>query len=263
MKEVSEKHMKDIFLNVLKAILVMLYFFILAQCYENVSANNFERVTQIVTMLILFVTIYLFEKAYKEDNEVTALHGIEILMLATYTLTTEYITKKYKFPFKNYSYAASYLFASYFIMKCIIIYTKGRKEIADSRSDVREIVKKNDPVIREATKKKMREVYEEAKKAKEKANNNEKKPVAKKTATTKKTPTKKTTTGTKTTTTRKPTSGTRTSSAKKTQTRPRTATTKATGTKKVTTTKGSATRKSTTTKRTTTKRTTNKVKEEV
>ena len=43
--------------------------------------------------------------------------------------------------FKNYSLVASY-FAIYFIVKCIVIYTKGRKEMAEDYSDIKEIVKK-------------------------------------------------------------------------------------------------------------------------
>ena len=68
----------------------------------------------------------------------------------------------FKFNFKSYSLVASYLLATYFILKCIIIYTKGKKEVAEGRSDIREIVKKNESVKKETTKKvnKVKEITE-------------------------------------------------------------------------------------------------------
>ncbi len=153
MKEVNEKYLKEIYLNVLKAIIVVLYFFILNLAFENIKLEYLEIGIKIFTMIFLFIAIYIFEKSYKKDDEKLALQGIEILVLSTYTLTTEHITNKFNFDFKSYSLVASYIFAIYFILKSIIVYTKGRKELAEELSDIREIVKKDEPVIKEATRK--------------------------------------------------------------------------------------------------------------
>lgn len=157
MKEVNEKYLKEIYLNILKAIIIVLYFFVLNLACEKVSAIYLERGIQIFTMIFLFIAIYIFEKAYKKDDDNLAIQGIEILILSAYTLTSRHITNKFNFEFKTYSLVASYIFAIYFILKCIIIYTKGRKEIAENYSDVREIVKKEEPVIKEAIKKNKKE----------------------------------------------------------------------------------------------------------
>ena len=189
MKEINEKHMKKIYLNVLKAIIIMLYFFVLNVAYSNVSAGYLEKGIEICTMIFLFVAIFIFEVAYKKDNDDLAIQGIEILVLATYTLTSQHITKKFEFNFKSYSLVASYIFAIYFILKCIVIYTKGRREMAEDLSDIKEIVKKDEPVKKEATKKqhKKRENEIEIKTnlEKEKKTENKEKP---------KTPRKRTTT---------------------------------------------------------------------
>lgn len=161
MKEVNEKYLKEIYLNILKAIIVVLYFFVLNLACEKVSAIYLERGIQIFTMIFLFIAIYIFEKAYKKDDDNLAIQGIEILILSAYTLTSRHITNKFNFEFKTYSLVASYIFAIYFILKCIIIYTKGRREIAENYSDVREIVKKEEPVIKEATKKTKKENKEQ------------------------------------------------------------------------------------------------------
>lgn len=161
MKEVNEKYLKEIYLNILKAIIIVLYFFVLNLACEKVSAIYLERGIQIFTMIFLFIAIYIFEKAYKKDDDNLAIQGIEILILSAYTLTSRHITNKFNFEFKTYSLVASYIFAIYFILKCIIIYTKGRREIAENYSDVREIVKKEEPVIKEATKKTKKENKEQ------------------------------------------------------------------------------------------------------
>lgn len=153
MKEVNEKYMKKIYLNILKAILIVFYFFVLNLACENISVEHLERGIQLCTMVFLFIAIVIFEIAYRKDDDDLAIQGIEVLVLSAYTLTSQHITKKYNFDFKNYSLVASYIFAIYFILKCIFVYTKGRKEIAEDYSDIKEIVKKDEPVKKEATKK--------------------------------------------------------------------------------------------------------------
>ena len=154
MKEVSEKYMKKIYLNVLKAIIIVLYFFVLNVACENVNPQYLEKGIELCTMILLFISIFIFEWAYRKDDDDLAIQGIEILILSAYTLTTQHITKKFNFPLKNYLLVASYIFAIYFILKCIVVYTKGRKEMAENLSDIKEIVQKDEPVKKEATKKK-------------------------------------------------------------------------------------------------------------
>lgn len=161
MKEVKDKHMKKIYLNILKAIIILLYFFVLNRAYENVNSMYFERGIQLCTMIFLFITIFIFEVAYKKDDDDLAIQGIETLAISTFTLTCQHITKKFHFEFERYLLAAAYVFSIYFILKCIIIYTKGRKEIAEDFSDIKEIVKKDEPAKKEATKKKIEDKTED------------------------------------------------------------------------------------------------------
>ncbi len=233
MKEVSEKYMKKIYLNVLKAIIIVLYFFVLNVACENVNPQYLEKGIELCTMILLFISIFIFEWAYRKDDDDLAIQGIEILILSAYTLTSQHITKKFDFPLKNYLLVASYIFAIYFILKCIVVYTKGRKEMAENLSDIKEIVQKNEPVKKEATKKK-------------------------KATTT--TPTKKTTTARKTTSKSKSTSKNEsTSESKANELEKKTTTRKTTGTKKKTETKKEKEKKEGTTE--TKKKTTRKPKQ--
>lgn len=153
-KNIDEKYMNKLYLNILKAVIIVFYFLILNLTYENISAEHLETGIKILTMIFLFISIYLIEKAYKKDNGDLALSGIEILILSAYTLTTKYITTKYNLNFKIYSLISSYVSAIYFVFKSIVIYTQGRKKLAENLSDIREIVKKEEPIKKEATKKK-------------------------------------------------------------------------------------------------------------
>ena len=269
MKEVSEKYMKKIYLNVLKAIIIVLYFFVLNVACENVNPQYLEKGIELCTMILLFISIFIFEWAYRKDNDDLAIQGIEILILSAYTLTTQHITKKFDFPLKNYLLVASYIFAIYFILKCIVVYTKGRKEMAENLSDIKEIVQKDEPVKKEATKKKKEDVKEEElEKIKEEKTQEiketPKKKTTTKTATKKKatttTPTKKTTTARKTTSKSKSTSKNEsTSESKANELEKKPTTRKTTGTKKKTETKKETEKKEGTTE--TKKKTTRKPKQ--
>ena len=269
MKEVSEKYMKKIYLNVLKAIIIVLYFFVLNVACENVNPQYLEKGIELCTMILLFISIFIFEWAYRKDDDDLAIQGIKILILSAYTLTSQHITKKFDFPLKNYLLVASYIFAIYFILKCIVVYTKGRKEMAENLSDIKEIVQKDEPVKKEATKKKKEDVKEEELEEIKEEKTQEiketpKKKTTTKTATKKKattaTPTKKTTTARKTTSKSKSTSKNEsTSESKANELEKKPTTRKTTGTKKKTETKKETEKKEGTTE--TKKKTTRKPKQ--
>lgn len=170
MKEINEKYSKKIYLNILKAIIFMTYFLTLNLAYENVRTEYMEIGIKVFTMIFLFIGIYIIEKSYKKDDGDLAIQGIEVLILAIYTLTTEHITNKYNFNFKSYSLVASYLYASYFILRSIFIYTKSRRELVEEFSDIREIVKKEEPIKKEAVKKSEKIVDKKEKNNKEENN---------------------------------------------------------------------------------------------
>ena len=162
-KEVDEKFLKKIYLNVLKAIIVVVYFLVMNLACENMETQYFERGVQLCTMIFLFISIFFFELAYRKDEDDLAIQGIEVLILSAFTLTSKHISKKFNFDFKNYSLVASYIYAIYFVLKGIVVYTKGRREMAEDLSDIREIVKKDEPIKKEATKKKKEDADETVK----------------------------------------------------------------------------------------------------
>ena len=67
MKEVNEKYMKKIYLNILKAIIIVTYFLVLNLACEKVSALYLERGIELCTMVFLIIAIGVFEMAYKNS----------------------------------------------------------------------------------------------------------------------------------------------------------------------------------------------------
>ena len=120
LKEVDEKTMKDVYANIVKAILVIFYFLIVNLAYENVNIETLNRGIQLFTMIFLFITIFIFEISYKKDDTKLAIEGIELLVLSFITLTIDHVITKYHFELKPYALVISYVYAIYFILKGIV-----------------------------------------------------------------------------------------------------------------------------------------------
>lgn len=230
--------LKKIFYNLIIAIVVMAYFVILNFAYANVNTEIITLGMKISTLVIMLVGIIFLEIAYKKDSETFALNGIEFLVLAAHSLSIKHVVQILTLDFQLYVLVSSYLFSIYYVLKTIIIYTNDKRKYLKGLSDIPDIVKDEEPIKKEATKKKVedKEVKNEEKEEKPKTM----KTTTKKASTTKSTAKKGASTKT---TTKKATS---TKSAKKTTT-------------KKTTTKKSDTPK--TTSKTTTKKTATKKKE--
>ena len=260
--KLPEKTIKKIFLNIFFAIVLMVYFLIINIGYVGLTDENLEKVIELFSGIFLVVGLSKIEKAYKQDNDSKAITAIELLVISMYTLSITHIIKKYKFDFQIYITATSYVCAIYFVFKSIIIYTQSKRKILENASDIKEIVKKEKPVKKEATKKTDREDNEKeisikipktekmknAKKASSTAGNGTKTTTRKRTTTSGKAKIENKETSTneiaKKTTTRKrtTTSGTATKTANKKASTNGTA--KKTTTRKRTTTSGIATKTS-------------------
>ena len=154
MKKIDEEVLKKMIKNLLKAIFIIFYFFIINIAHIIVEPELLTRAIQLLTLVFLFIGIALIEKSYKKDDGKIAIEGIEVLVLAAHLLTIEHVTTKFKFYYEAYILSSSYIFALYFVLKTLIIYTNWIKECDDKRSDIKEILKKEEPIKKEATKKK-------------------------------------------------------------------------------------------------------------
>ena len=135
----------------------MLYLVGINLVYGNVQQEGIITVLKISTLLFLAVGLILIELAYKKESGLLLINAIEALIFATHNLTTMHTIKLYNFDFRMYILTSSYIFSIYYVLKTIIIYTKGKRDYLKSLSDIQDIVKKDEPLKKEATRKSVKE----------------------------------------------------------------------------------------------------------
>ena len=160
-KQIPPEALKDIFKNIIIAIGVIIYFAILNFTYFKIEQEKILSVIEICSGVLLLAALILLEIAYKKDSGKFTISAIEFLVLAFHSLSIKYVITRYDYQLQFYLLTSSYVISIYFILKAIIIYTKGRKKYLDTLSDIPEILKKDEPVKKEA--KKRNEVVEKPK----------------------------------------------------------------------------------------------------
>lgn len=151
-KEISQEILKKIFINLIIAIAIMGYFAILNYSYDKINQDNLVNIIEICSGVLLLICLILFEVSYKKDSGTLAITAIEFLVLTFHSLLIIHIITRYEYQFQFYILTSSYTIATYYVLKSIILYTKGRKEYLKGLSDISEIVKKEEPVKKEAKK---------------------------------------------------------------------------------------------------------------
>lgn len=157
MDEENKKRVrKKVFENIIIAIAIMLYFILINFSYIRMEEEMLLEGLKIASLIVLFLSIGIFEVAYHKDSGKLAINGIEILLLAFHTLTIWHIVNKMNISFEIYILYSTYTFAIYYLLKAILIYTNEKRKYLKSLSDIHEIVSK-DPIKKEAKKREKKE----------------------------------------------------------------------------------------------------------
>ena len=173
----KEKIKKNIFTNIIIAIAIIIYFTFLIMGSEGTVKTVRSVDFNIFSILLLGVSIYLFESAYKKDNGSLAIYGIETLIVSIITLFFPYIIFELGEFYKRYYMIVSVCILIYYIIKSIWIANNVKRIYLKQISDIKEIVKK------EKAKRTLKEIEEVEEKTNKKGttkkletNNNENKP---------------------------------------------------------------------------------------
>lgn len=138
---VKEQLNKRIFQNCLLAIGVMLYICMIDAVYVYVKQEMVTILLKVFPMISIFLTVGMFEMAYRKDNGKMAIVGIEFLVVSIIVL---YIPFIYNHLDKKFCIQLTFIpifIAIYYIAKSIIIYLKTEKNYQNHLSDVKEIIK--------------------------------------------------------------------------------------------------------------------------
>lgn len=156
-KEYDNKILKKVFINLVIAICIMLYLVGINIAYSKIDQSVITNVIKVSTLIFLAIGIILLEIAYKKESATLLISSIEALVFSTHSLTIMHIIKIFNFDFQLYILTSSYVFSIYYVLKTIVIHTKGRRDYLKSLSDISEIVKKDEPVKKESKKRKIQE----------------------------------------------------------------------------------------------------------
>ena len=186
--------MKTILMNVLKAVGILLYFLILMYATRKMDITRLAVDIKYFSVSFLIIGIIVIESAYRKDSGMLAISGIELLVIAFYSLTMMHLCTLFKYDLDNALIISGVVSGGYYLIKGIILHIRERKELLKNLSDISDIVKKDEPVIKEAKKRekpkkeakseetKTKEVKPENTKTKETKNKTKTKKPAKKTA---------------------------------------------------------------------------------
>ena len=123
---------KRILYNFLIAVAIMVYFIFLILGSKNSTKSIRTIDFNIFSLILLGISIFLFEKAYRKDNGRSAVSGIEILVIAVITLFFSYIVFELGEIQKKYFYMVGVYVAGYYTIKNIYIRNKCKKNIQKS-----------------------------------------------------------------------------------------------------------------------------------
>ena len=139
-EEEKKRIIKKIWINFLVASIMSLFLLFLNLGFKNIESDKFVVDLKVFSIILISITIFLFEKAYKKDSGTEALYGIECFVLAAATLVLAYIKIAFQIHFIKVTAYLNVAFSLYYSIKSIIIFIKEIKKYKNSISDIKEIV---------------------------------------------------------------------------------------------------------------------------
>jgi len=132
-EDAKDSIINKVMLNCSIAVLILAYWLllILGKMYVDKSIVLIE--SRVATLVIIALTIALFEVAYKRDNGNIALYGIEMMFLAIFTLFIPYVYYESDNNVRIYLSLVGIGMAIYYSIKSMCIYQLERKRYIKSR----------------------------------------------------------------------------------------------------------------------------------
>lgn len=140
-KEEKQNIYIKIFVNLLIALSVLIYFIFLNLGYMRLEKEVFENDLNVFAVILICSTIYFIEKAYKTDRGTYLSYAIELFVLSIITLYMPYV-----YYYQNtlaqliFTTSAVYIFI-YYAIKSIVIYVINKNRYIKGESDVKDIIK--------------------------------------------------------------------------------------------------------------------------
>lgn len=137
--ELKEIRNKMILKNLWIAIFITIYFLFLSLGNYNIDRAVFTTDLHVFSAAILVLSICLFEKGYKKDDEGIFLNGVEALVVAFVTLIMPYTMFEASQTLHFIASFSFLYFTVYYLIKSFVQAVRLKKKY--TTSDVRELVK--------------------------------------------------------------------------------------------------------------------------
>ena len=141
-KNIKEKINSKAFENIAFAAIIIVYLAALYFGMINIPTDIYITILKTLSIILLITTIITYEIGYKKDNGVVWLHGVEIMIIAIFTLYLIYLYSIYYTTFLALIISASIIYLIYYAIKIVVIQRRIEKEYKNSLTDIGEIVKK-------------------------------------------------------------------------------------------------------------------------
>ena len=152
--------MKKITKDLIIAFCLISYVLILSLAYTKMNIDRLSKDIEVFAGVFLVLGLLGLEKAYKFDSGKTAITAIELLVISFYSLSIMHMVALIKCDFINYMFFSAGGITIYYLIKEIIIFTKQKRDDLKNLSDISEIVKKDEPIKKEAKKRSKEEKIE-------------------------------------------------------------------------------------------------------
>lgn len=141
-KEYKKKIRKQIFLNIIILIAIIIYLCCVNILSLYIDTEIYLKYLKILSVILAVIAVIYFEISYRKDNAKMFLYAIEVLMLAVITLFSNYA---YYMFFDIYNMILSEItivFAVYYIIKIFILSINMKKKYYKEQNDIKDITKK-------------------------------------------------------------------------------------------------------------------------
>jgi len=135
---------RKVFVSLFMSAIAMFVFIFLLMGYSNISTSNYLVDLKFFAIVAIAVTICIFEYAYKKDNDLLAIIGIESLVASFIILSLPYILEYNIYPYQYYLLTFAVAFMVYYIIKTFIIYYRECHRYRKSAKDIKNILKKEE-----------------------------------------------------------------------------------------------------------------------
>lgn len=158
MKKFKNILAQNIVLNLTYAVVTVIYFIFISMQYSKFNQIDLNYFINVSSLFFLLLSIVVMEFAYRKDDGITFITGIEFLIIAIFILLTQHMIKVLNCNIQVYTLVGANFVGLYYILKTAVLYTKEQKDKLSSLSDIKEIVK--DEPVKKASKRRNKKIEE-------------------------------------------------------------------------------------------------------